>query len=527
MAKVKLKAPVGLAPRSSEGDPVRNNSQDVELVRKMLKANGLNVAPGNKVDAGLIKAIGAFQKKAGFKWPDKVVDPGGRTLKALTPKYEAALKQEAKPEAKEKPIPMKRVKWKGKDLLLTEKDYELVKADIFKKLDRYIKTVISRHDLNLRIYQDYLDTAQIKNGLLNAVSNALIMTWGGIKFPKSSVVTRSIKATGALDRAVKSKNLEMLNTALPEAEQAINEFSAEVERFLKEYIGSGNQVGTALMVTSATSFAVVGVMAAPAVATATGLTAGKAMLVSGASVSMLQSASQELGKHASGQKVTVWQSVKAVAIDGTIGLATAGIGNKVPVKYIEGLCKGLAPRLASKVPYLTVKQLEPFLVKYLAHSGAEVLKASMVAAVNEIGRTAKTGKVPTEKEFQAALENILFAALTAGALKKLGGFQKKWAYKNKEMLQGQIVPDRFAKLVKNNNVPNTIKAKLFADVANKVSEDAMKVGFLKAIEKSDGTPDEGKLIDIASKELARDKRIEKLIDAEIQKALKKHKVPAD
>lgn len=527
MATPKLKAPVGQSPRKGEGDPVRNNPGDVELVRKMLKANGFNVPQNSKVDAGLIKAINHMQKKAGIKNPDGVIDPGKRTVKAMLPKFETALKDEAKGATEEKPIPMKAVKWKGKELLLIEKDYQLVKADIFKQLDRYIKSLISNHKFNLQTYQEYLDTAQLKDGIMSAVAHTMIMTWGGVKYPKQSVVSRSIKATGALERAVMSKSLEQLDTALPEAEKAINAFSAETQRFLKDYIGSGEDVTTGLMVGSAVAFGVVGVMAGPALVAATGMTATKAVLVSGASVSILQSASHELGKHASGQKVTLWGSVKAVAIDGTIGLATAGIGNKIPVKYIQGLCKGLAPRLASKVPYLTVKQLEPFLVKYLAHSGAEVMKASLVEAVNVIGKMAKSGKVPTEKDLDKALDSILFAALSARALKKLGGFQKTWAYKNKEILQGQIVPDRFAKLVKNNKIPNTIKAKMYADVTNKVSEEAMKFGFGKAIEKSDGTPDENKLVDIAAKELASDKRIQKIIDAEIERALKKHKVPAE
>lgn len=78
MSSAKLTAPVGLSPRTSEGDDVKNKPEDVLLVRRMLEANKIGpLGSSKKMDAGLLKAIGAFQKKAGFKNPDKVVDPGG------------------------------------------------------------------------------------------------------------------------------------------------------------------------------------------------------------------------------------------------------------------------------------------------------------------------------------------------------------------------------------------------------------------------------------------------------------------
>ena len=39
MATAKMTAPVGLAPRESDGDPVKNKPNDVILVRQMLEAN--------------------------------------------------------------------------------------------------------------------------------------------------------------------------------------------------------------------------------------------------------------------------------------------------------------------------------------------------------------------------------------------------------------------------------------------------------------------------------------------------------
>ncbi|MBC7156023.1 MAG: peptidoglycan-binding protein, partial [Rhodobacteraceae bacterium] len=357
----KLKAPVGLAPRKSEGDPVRNNSEDVELVRKALVANGYKSLPVNgKVDGGLLKAIAAFQKKTGFKNPDQVVDPGSRTWKALAPALEKMLAEEAKAEK----IPMRKIKWKGKEYLLTEKDYQAMRLDIFKRLDRYMKSLIASNKLNQKTFNEYIETAQIKRGLMDAVTNAIIMSWRDVKFPSGTLAGRSAAATKQLERAIASKDLKLLQTALPEAEKAINEFSTDVLRFLKDFTGSAQSVATVLNVTSAVAFGIVGVMAAPVLVTATGMTAASAAVVSGAGVAVVQSTSQELGKHAAGQKVTVFESVKAVALDGAVGVLTAGLGNKIPVKWADELGAALAPKVAAKVPWLTKETAETLLKGY-------------------------------------------------------------------------------------------------------------------------------------------------------------------
>ena len=371
MSDVKISAPVGLSPRKSQGDPVKNKAKDVVLVRKMLSANGIGPLGDSKsMDSGLLKAIKVFQKKIGFKYPDMVVDPGGKTAKALKPKYEKQKREEAK-------IVMYEVKFRGKKLLVTAKDYDKLVKDVFKRLDGYTKSLIGMHKNAIETHQDYLDTAMLKDGVLNAFTQVLIIKVGSVKWPDMKIVIRSIKASGALERAIASKDLTMLEKALPEAENAINAFNAEILRFLKDFTGSAQTTATVLAVTSATCFAVVGALAAPALVTGAGMSAGTAAVTSGASVSILQSASQELGKHASGQKVTAWGSVKAIVIDGTIGGLTAGIGNKIPLGFTDKMGKALAPKLASKVPFMTGKQLEKFIANYLAGAGQETIKSAI------------------------------------------------------------------------------------------------------------------------------------------------------
>lgn len=521
----KLKAPVGLAPRKGEGDPVRNNPDDVELVRKALVANGYKaLAINGKVDGGLLKAIAALQKKAGFKNPDQVIDPDGRTWKALAPALEKALAEEAK-AAK---IPMRRIKWKGKEYLLLEKDYQAMRLDIFKRLDRYMKSLISNNKLNQKIFNEYIETAQIKRGLMNAITDAIIMSWSDVKFPSGSLAGGAAGATTRLERAIAGKDLKMLATALPEAERAINAFSADVQRFLKEFTGAAGSVAMVLSVTSAVAFGIVGVMAVPALLTVTTMTAAQAAVVSGAGVAMVQSTSQELGKHAAGQKVTAFESVKNIALDGAVGVLTAGLGNKIPVKWADDLGAALAPKVAQKVPWLTKEAAETFLKGYLLKGGAEGVKTAYGEGVKIIGEVAKTGKKPTAKQFQDAAVSTLFTVVSAGLLGKLGGFQKKWSYRNRQVLNGTIFPDRLAKLAKGNEIPSVIKAKMYADVMSKVEEEVAKTGFTQGIEAAGkaGSDDKKKMMNAAEKAITSDRRIQKLIDNELQKAMKKYKVGA-
>lgn len=522
MSSAKLTAPVGQSPRPSQGDDVKNKPEDVLLVRKMLEANKIGpLGTSNKMDAGLLKAIGAFQKKSGFKNPDKVIDPGGRTFTALLPAYKKQLAEEEK-AAKE---PMVEVKYRGKTIYCTPKEYEAVKADVIKRLTPYMTSLLKNHDNALDTYTHYLDVAQMKDGVLNAVAQVIIIKAGSVKMPNNKLCLASIKASGKLQRAMMSKDLKLIDEALPQAEIAIGAFSNDLLRFLKEFTGSAETTATVLMISSAACFAVVGALAAPVLVTAGGMSAGGAAVASGAGVGVLQSASQELGKHASGQKVTAWQSIQSIVIDGTVGGLTGGIGSKIPLGFCDDAAKWVAPKLASKVAFLSGPQLQKFLTNYLAGSGQEVIKTVLGEAVKEVGRIMKTGKAPTEKEFEAIVTSILYSALLGGVIKNLGGFQKKWAYKNREILQGQIFPDRLAKLAKGNDIPNVLKAKLWAEVANKVSDEALKIGYGAIVSSATGKESEAQMVDLAAKAAQKDKALISLIDKELEKALKKHKVP--
>jgi len=518
----KLKAPVGLSPRSSQGDTVRNNPDDVTLLRLMLRANGYNVPEGSMMDAGLLKAIAAVQKKAGFKTPDQVVDPGGKTFAALSSKFEAAKKAL---EAEEAKIVMVKVRYQGKDLLLTPEDFEAMKAQVFKKLENYIKSIIRSHKNNLDTFEHYLDIAQIKQGYMQAITHALIMSVGRVKYPASSISGASIKAVGALERAVSSRDLVLLDKALPEAEHAVNAFTNEVQRFLSDFAGSAYATGTVLKVTSAVCFTVVAALGG-GILVKGGMTVAKAAASTGAAVGVLNSATSELGKVASGQDVSLFDSIWKVTVSGVIGALTGGVGSKIPLGFVEKMAGRVAPMLASKIPGLTAKQMTPVITNFLTSSGQETIKTAVGEGIGLIGKIATTGKAPTEKDFDDAVQKVLLSLLTAGLVRNLATFQKKWAYDSRATLEGKIFPDVLSKLMKGkgNTLPPVIRAKLWADVWNKVSDQVIQGGLEAALNSNSGDYDAAKLTNEATKAIEKDAKIRKLIEVEMEKAMKKHKV---
>ena len=82
----------------------------------------------------------------------------------------------------------------------------------------------------------------------------------------------------------------------------------------------------------------------------------------------------------------------------------------------------------------------------MAGSGQEVIKSAIGEGIKLVGKIAKSGKSPTEKDFKEAVQAVLFSALAGGLLKNMSGFQKKWVYQSKDTLQGKILPDALAKL---------------------------------------------------------------------------------
>ncbi len=237
MASDTLSAPVGRSPRDGNGDDVRNHPADVDMLRRMLRANGLMVAETGGVEPGLLKAIEAAQKKAGIKLPDGVVDPVGKTADWLQPKFARAEAEAKSEDARVRDLKLVEMTLQGEKLVILQKEHQKLVDLTLDRLIRFCKSVCATHEAAQTHYRHYLDVATMERGLANAVVQAVIVKTFSVKWPDERTSHAAIRATGALERAMTQRNLQGLMDTLPAAEQAISDFQYEVNRFSRSCSG--------------------------------------------------------------------------------------------------------------------------------------------------------------------------------------------------------------------------------------------------------------------------------------------------
>ena len=467
----------------------------------------------------MIKAISAAQTKAGSKSPDGVIDPDGPVFEYLKPKYDKARK-EAAAEAGQK---LMKITFRGKAYELLPDDYDKLVADCIARLSRYITSLLHWQKGCMEMYDDYYNTAAAQKGYFDAIAQAVIVKVGGVTYPDRGLARASVDAASKLEGALSSRSLKQIDTVLPDAEATINAFTSDVSRFLREFTGSAGMTVTVLKVGSGASFAIVGALAIPVMITA-GVGATAAAAASGAGVSAITAGLGELERLAAEQKVTAWEAIGNVAIDATIGAASAGLTSRIPLGFVENIAKGVAPAIASKIPGVSAQALAPAISQFLTGTGQEVIKTAVSEGLTVMGKVLKSGKAPKVSDFEEAVQKLVITALTAGLLKNLGGFQKKWAYDARNVVEEGMIPDVVKTFLKNNKVPPVVMAKLQAEVWGKVSEEVTKGGMMIAVAMLGSTDDPAKMSDAACKSLEKDRTVLKLVEKEVEKFLKKEKL---
>lgn len=522
MEKAKIKAPVGLKPRESKGKAVKNNPDDVELLREMLVANGMASLPVNtKVDAGLLKAIANFQKKLGFKEPDQVVDPGGTTFKALLPKFAAS--KAPKADVKSTPdIKMVELKYAGKTHRLLPKDYEKAKKAILKNVKSLVEGRLRLHQSYLSMMQEILDTMGAKQGWIKAIAHALIVDREDI--PDIKAASASIKAHGSLLVAFKTGDLNKVGKYLGESEVTLENFRNELLSYHAKRMRGAASAMTVIKVTRVAAFTVLAAVAAPYIVVASAMTLAEAAAVSTVGAAVLMSAGDQLEKHASGQKVSFSTATTAVAVDGIVATLTAGVVKNMKLNFVGTTANYIAPKVAAKVPGMAGKALEPYIKKYLTEIGKATVKEGLEQALKITGEMVKSGKQPTAKQLDAVAHDFAFKAVSAGLLKTLESFDKKWISKHSDIVQSEILPDAFETVARGGDISPLIKTKVINEVNSKLTEQALKVGYDAILSDTKGNEGSNKMFDIARKKLIADRAFRKLVEREVAKALKKRKV---
>jgi hypothetical protein len=418
-----------------------------------------------------------------------------------------------------------KVRYQGKDIIVTEAELKKVTDKVLAQADRMAKVYRRQHDFNESVFEDYNDTAMMKDGIMDAIAQGVIVTVGRVKMIDVGILIKSLRAISALEIAIKKKDLKGIEATMPEAARALNAFNADVNRFLKKFIGSAQNTVTVLEITRTGCFMVVGALAAPVVVSGLGVSAVTAAIATGGGVAVLESAAMEIGKHAAGQKLTVWDSVKTVGIDGTIGVATAGISKKLPLKFVDDIADGLAGKVGGRVKSLSGPAAKKFVTMYLKEGMGDGIKTALGESVKIVGNSAKKGKMPTEKEFKAAFSEIVLSSITAGPLKNLKKFEAQWAMKNHNLISKKVAPDILAKYMKKNALGKVEQAAIIKAVTSKVADKTAKFGLEKTFDTLTGKEGASEMIRAAEVEVLKDKKTQSLVEKAIQEELKKRKIP--
>lgn len=529
MSNISISAPVGLKSRRSQGKPVKNRPADVQLVHEMLIANGASgLSVSNKADAKFLEGIARYQKKKGFRQPDQVVDPKGPTFKSMIPKYMSA--QAPKGDVKAGPeIKLVEIIYNGKTYHVLPKEYENVKKKILGNLKAMVMGKIRFHKSLLEAYEDVLEITGAKQGWFTAVVHALMVDESDL--PKIKFATRSIEVHSKLRVAYAKGDFDGIAKWLTESDEVLYQFHNEMLRYHGELQGGAIRAMKVIKVSRAVSFAILAAVAAPVIFVAGGAGAGvgamtmvEATAISSVGATVLMSAGEQLEKHASGQDVSFSGAVRAVAINGMISTATAGVLKNMNVKYITTISGKLAPKIAAKIPGFNKAQLEVFIQRYLNNAGQAVVKEGLEQGLKLTGEMVKSGKLPTSKQFDAAVDDAIFKGASGTILTVLADFDSKWSASHKDVLRTDVLPGAFDKVTKGVEVPQLVRTKVFNQVSTKLGEQALRLGYDAVLPQIKGNEGSKKMTTMAVKAVGTDKALRALVEREIRNSLKRQKV---
>lgn len=510
-----LKSPVGISGKTGNAKLVKNATNDVITLRRMLIANGHKIPEAGNFDAKLGAVIKGVQKKAGIKEIDGVIVPGDKVCKALTPKYAAEEKQATN-------IKMLTFKISGKTYEMTEADYKASQAKLFKTIEAPCKTLINQVNYTMDRYQFYLDTAMVKDGIAMALVQASIMTIGRIKFPDDKKMIKALDAKNALERSLRAKDLQQFCKAMRTAERDINVFVKEFRSFVQRMEGNGKAIQGALEVVKTTAFTSVEILAVPVVMTYTRLPPHKAYLVSKTAVAGVESLSVDLGKHIAGQKVTISGSVGRAGYAMAKELVLGWCGGKIKFKgaMLTRMMKVLGPALTKAFPFIPKGMAANFAARYIQGFGQEATKAVMDALVKAVEGWIKQGKPPSKAEIDKLFDDVVKSAVLGGLGNNLGKFNTKWAAKHQMILRHKLIPLALKKIDSRHVVNATHREFLVKKMIGIMEKKTMNAGYEAVFETASGHESASALSAKAEAALLSDRSITAEIEAMIAAEVK-------
>ena len=540
---LKLSAAVGDKTRITKPDPkkdkgklgpVKNLPADVELVRLMFKANGYPIEVHGKCDAGLISTIRDFQKKKlGFKKPDGIVDPGGRTWSAGLAKLAAQVSADAKVEVYE-------VTEGGKTKFVSKAEYEAGEKALKHEMLSKANMMYTQAEAWSDFCTDVEQTRQSADGLMMALAEFTVSMVNDQTDPPWNKILDVRSQASILKSAVDRAKPDWAKV-LQKDSKATKAYMAggkAFHKFIDERISTASKIVGSLEVVRDTAFTVVEVYITARLVVTKGMSPAKANAVAAASTEALKSGAGQFGEYAAGNKVTWDSAAKKVFVDSFI----AGLAGAAGGKLGAALSKGLAGKLAAKVlPKLTGKISQKvgaaFFNRFLtSKAGEAMVTTALKEAIGLFKPAIEKGRPPNAKEIKEAVAKTLTAGiLTHASFKALESFTKHLPGAAETFLSKTLSPKVMEGMRKDlvklydEDTVNQLIAKhgdaMYLKVADMLGGKIADKVAIDAINGSDGSQSAKVMQKLANESMRKDadlrKKIEAILKSEAKRRVKK------
>jgi hypothetical protein len=217
--------------------------------------------------------------------------------------------------------------------------------------------------------------------------------------------------------------------------------------------------------------------------------------------------------------------VARVSVDGILGAVTGGLTAKVAPGLLDNVSKSMVTRFGGLFPGMSAPAVNAFFVRFLSGGGEEGAKACISETINMVGVMAKKGRSPTEDEVWKGIDSVFAAFLTGGVMKNISRFGDGFVDDADRYLSKELVPSRMEQMVLKGAVADKQARKIIRETTDAVNGEGLKFIFGEVIGMAKGDESPAELSRLGVEILARSKEVQKQVDAELAKQLKKAKIP--
>jgi hypothetical protein len=515
---------------------VGNKPADVEVVQLMLVANGVPCTIDGKCTAATIKGIRAFQKSAcGFKKPDGIVDPGGKTWKAGLSKLQA--RDAANRKILENLVVITEG---GKEKNITRKEFDRRQQEALKAVRDKANMMHGQAEAQNDFCKEAERTMQGADGVMNQLTEFTVR-WANDKAnpPYGPIHKSSSEALTLQNLAKASKpDWNKIHKQENKAVRAYNAGTKAFQTYIDARIATASTIVGRLEVVRETSFAIVEAYATARLIATRGMSPAKANAIAAASTEAMKSSSGQFGEYLAGGNVTWSSSAKKIAMDTAFAGAAGAIGGKMSAGMSKKFCGDFAVKLTPKLnlKYFPKEGVEKFTTGFLKSSGGQAFFENMAKETFMLSKTAFTKGKLSQKDFEEAMSKAMTAGMLNGAVgKSLSTFSNRIPgatdYALDMMLKSKVGKGMTPDIMRMYDADTISKVvakhgdDIIKTVTEKVSGKPIEIAVQRTLAGASGTENEKALEKQFQSELRKSaelrKEIDVLLSAEFGKYAKK------